>query len=558
MSYPYIIQGSNITVVIDNVPHTINQAHLGYEKIKTAIKANDWATVKDNIEPRKAVIKYGNGDITIGGDVFSWRGKVLANALSTKIVSMLQEGFDIDPFVKFMDNLMANPSNRAVTELYGFLEKGNLPITPDGHFLAYKKVRSNYFDVHSGTFDNSVGKICEMARNEVDDNKDRTCSTGLHFCSQSYLSSFGGERTVILKINPKDVVSIPSDYNDSKGRTCRYEVIGELTVDPDKAFTKAVQETAVGSQPVKKPEPKKPAAPKTGSSAFYRGYEAGFTSSYINRDAYDQMTPADKAAYGEGYEKGADDALDDADPRYVFVPSVTTATTVSTCGGKCGNNCSKKAPVQPPRSGSTAFYQGYSKGYAGDLKSIDWMATQTDAVVAAYTQGYTKGSADRTVGNPARYLYVQTGAWPVAATTPVQQPRIGATAFYRGYSRGYVGEVERIVWLDYQDDAKITAYEQGYAKGVADRTAGNAARYAYPAGMGTDELVTAVTCGGNCSNVPTAWPAPVAQPINASTFEQGYDAGYQYKSCNLTSTEAKLGYDLGKIERKNGLQRRKV
>ncbi len=33
---------------------------------------------------------------------------------------------------------------------------------------------------------------------------------------------------MILKVNPKDVVSIPSDYDNAKGRTCRYEVIGEL------------------------------------------------------------------------------------------------------------------------------------------------------------------------------------------------------------------------------------------------------------------------------------------------------------------------------------------
>jgi hypothetical protein len=49
---------------------------------------------------------------------------------------------------------------------------------------------------------------------------------------------------VILKINPRDVVSIPSDYNNSKGRACRYEIAGELGVDPDTAFTAAVQENA--------------------------------------------------------------------------------------------------------------------------------------------------------------------------------------------------------------------------------------------------------------------------------------------------------------------------
>ena len=166
------------------------------------------------------------------------------NALTTRMIAMLQEEFPIEPLVLFMENLMNNPSKRAVTELYGFLEKNNLPITPDGHFLAYKKVREDYLDVHSGTMNNSVGSIVEMERNMVDDDKNNTCSTGLHFCSQSYLNSFGGNRTMILKINPRDVVSIPSDYNDSKGRACRYEVIGELGVNPDEAFTESVQSNA--------------------------------------------------------------------------------------------------------------------------------------------------------------------------------------------------------------------------------------------------------------------------------------------------------------------------
>lgn len=244
MSFPFIIQGNNVVVVIDNTPHTISKTHITYQKVVDAIKANDWDTVRNVIEPKKVVLEYGKGNVAVQGDTLFWKGREMHNALTSRMIAMLQEGFPIEPMVNFMENLMSNPSKRAVDELYGFLEKNNLPITPDGHFLAYKKVRANYLDVHSGTMNNSVGEIVEMERNEVDDNKDRTCSTGLHFCSQDYLNHFGGERVVIVKINPRDVVSIPSDYNDSKGRACRYEVVGELGVDPDEAFDKPVQENA--------------------------------------------------------------------------------------------------------------------------------------------------------------------------------------------------------------------------------------------------------------------------------------------------------------------------
>jgi hypothetical protein len=247
MAFPYLIQGNNVVVVIGNKSHTISKTHITYQKVIDAIKAQDWDMVKDVIEPKKVVLNYGQGHVEIQGDTFFWKGAEMHNALTNRMIQMLGEGFPIEPMVLFMENLMSNPSRRAVTELYGFLEKNTLPITPDGHFLAYKKIRDDYKDIHSGTMDNSVGQILEMERNEVDDDKDRTCSTGLHFCSKEYLPCFGsgeGNRVVILKINPRDVVSIPSDYNNAKGRACRYEVIDEMETDADRAFTASVQVTS--------------------------------------------------------------------------------------------------------------------------------------------------------------------------------------------------------------------------------------------------------------------------------------------------------------------------
>jgi hypothetical protein len=272
-TFPFLIQGKNITVVIGSKSHTISSTHLAYERVKAAIKNNDWDLVKDIIEPKKMVLNYGAGNISIKGETLYWKGEEMHNAISRQVIKMLQEDFPVEPLVAFMENLMQNPARHAVDELYTFLERGNLPITSDGHFLAYKKVRDDYKDCHSNTVLNKpayaltkeeaaalparvkngvtvavVGgeTVVSMERNRVDDQANNTCSTGLHFCSKEYLNHFGGARTVILKINPRDVVSIPADYNATKGRTCRYTVIGELGVDPDEAFTAAVQETANG------------------------------------------------------------------------------------------------------------------------------------------------------------------------------------------------------------------------------------------------------------------------------------------------------------------------
>lgn len=56
MSYPYLIQGSNIVVVIGNKSHTISKTHITYNKVLEAIKASDWDSLPDIIEPKKVVL----------------------------------------------------------------------------------------------------------------------------------------------------------------------------------------------------------------------------------------------------------------------------------------------------------------------------------------------------------------------------------------------------------------------------------------------------------------------------------------------------------------------
>ena len=276
MSYPYILQGKQVTVVIGTTPHVVAKTHPAYQRVIDAIKAGEWKTVEDIIDPKRVILSLGEGNISIEGQRLFWKNVELHNSLARRIIQMFSDGFDVSPMVNFMDNLMQNPSKTSVDELYGFLEANSLPLTSDGCFLAYRKVSENYFDIYSGTVLNKPaqyiteadmefvgsgkGKRQEvtvevvdgvttvsMDRNQVDDNRDRTCSVGLHFCSRSYLDCFGdsNSRIVIVKINPRDVVSIPSDYDNSKGRTCRYEIVDEIDKDKaDEAFAKAVQEKA--------------------------------------------------------------------------------------------------------------------------------------------------------------------------------------------------------------------------------------------------------------------------------------------------------------------------
>lgn len=173
------------------------------------------------------------GKVSVTRNEIRFNGEVVGGVLVDRILTMLAEGFDIMPMVRFMENLYMNPADFAREELYLWLEDNNLPITEDGHFLAYKTVRHNFKSHHDGRTDNTPGTIVSMPRQEVDPVRDRTCSRGLHFCSHSYLSHYGtGGTIVMLKINPADVVSIPSDYDNAKGRAWKYLVLNVLGEDP--------------------------------------------------------------------------------------------------------------------------------------------------------------------------------------------------------------------------------------------------------------------------------------------------------------------------------------
>ncbi len=157
----------------------------------------------------------------------------LADAIVKKIMKMHEQGFSCRPLLNFVYNLYQNPSPTAIQELFLFIEACDLPITEDGHFIAYKMVRENYKDIYSGKMDNSIGATPSMPRSMVDDDRNRTCSCGLHFCSKAYLpcymsSNASTDRCVLVKINPADVVAIPADYNNAKGRTWQYTVVGEI------------------------------------------------------------------------------------------------------------------------------------------------------------------------------------------------------------------------------------------------------------------------------------------------------------------------------------------
>ncbi|HUU87215.1 MAG TPA: hypothetical protein VMX17_05615 [Candidatus Glassbacteria bacterium] len=230
MSVPFMFVDGNLTVVLKNKSHQVLPDHLNYKMIMEALPTASEDELLGMVDVETAVASFSDGRVTVENGVVKFDGDEVHGSISKRILEFMKNGLPFEPLVQFLHNVMENPSMQSQRELYDFLEHENLPITEDGYFLAYKAVRSDFKDKYRGVFDNSVGQVCEMVRAKVDDNREAGCSQGLHAGALSYVASYGsvdsGDKIVIVKINPKDVVSVPKDCDCQKLRTCRYEVVG--------------------------------------------------------------------------------------------------------------------------------------------------------------------------------------------------------------------------------------------------------------------------------------------------------------------------------------------
>lgn len=231
MSLPYLLTKGVLTVYVEGRPYSLEKDSELFSKAMVLIKEEKGKELLVLMDKGKALKEYSNSEIEILEGRISYKGVSIKTSLASYILRMKEEGFDCSNFLKFLDNLMLNPSNSVVSRLWDFLEVGKNPVTDDGCFLAYKKINNDWTDIYTGKMNNSVGQEVSVPRNFVDEDMNRTCSHGLHVCSYEYLSSYGNSndnRVVICKVNPKDVVAIPRDYNDTKMRVCSYTVLEEV------------------------------------------------------------------------------------------------------------------------------------------------------------------------------------------------------------------------------------------------------------------------------------------------------------------------------------------
>lgn len=238
------LTNGTLTVIIDGGSQilTARNDNPKWTEIIEAAKQENETRLLQLLSLKAVVAEYSEGELTIDASGVLYRGKPLHTVDANRVMAFLREGLPYKPIANYILRKMKNPSARAISEMYPFLEHGNMPLTPEGKIIAYKGVQNDFYSVHGnkntvviqgvvsedGRILNRIGDVIEVERSSVDDNFNNGCSFGLHAGSLAYAKGWG-PRVVLVEIDPADVVSIPSDCSFQKLRCCKYKVIGEYT-----------------------------------------------------------------------------------------------------------------------------------------------------------------------------------------------------------------------------------------------------------------------------------------------------------------------------------------
>lgn len=184
------------------------------------------------VDIKAAIEKYSKDKMTVASGVLIDKvtNEAIPGPIAKKLIEFKDKQEDFLPLWRFWCKLRTNPSKNSVAQLYTFIEKNKIPITDLGDLVVekgvYMKSDGSLWDDYTKKIDNSIGMVVEMDRKKVVDDPQQTCQAGLHVAAPAYVKEVYNKSVIVeCIVNPADVVSVPVDYNATKMRVCRYQVV---------------------------------------------------------------------------------------------------------------------------------------------------------------------------------------------------------------------------------------------------------------------------------------------------------------------------------------------
>jgi len=256
----HVISENSVVIVLKNDnPITVPKENKRYGAVVDALTESRWDDAVETANIALGLERRSGGRYQIIDGVVHVGDSPMPEGLSKMVIRLAEDNEDTSPLEKFWINLKQNPSQDSRKDLFDFLMANDMPITRDGYLVAYKYVRDDYLDCWSGKYDNSPGNRVHMKRSEVDPDRKNTCSRGFHVAAFGYVE--GHDKVVMCEVHPKDVVTVPPDYNQQKMRICDYRVVGDADGEyKDVIYYHNYRDEA--KKPVEKPKAAKKAKAK--------------------------------------------------------------------------------------------------------------------------------------------------------------------------------------------------------------------------------------------------------------------------------------------------------
>lgn len=236
----FIKSGKSYSIIFDTGnPMMLTSEHPLFPTVDALIKEGRYDALGESVTEADRIKLHSKGRFYVGDDgivylVGSSVDEAIPAELSKMIVSFADAAADFEPLIKFWERLKQNPSEDSKKDLYSFLLHNDVPITEDGKFICWKRVKSDFTDIRTGKFNNAIGERVWMPREDVDPDRTVACSRGLHVAAFHYAKYDYYSYTGILiecEVDPVNVVAVPLDYDCKKMRVCEYVPIRQIETE---------------------------------------------------------------------------------------------------------------------------------------------------------------------------------------------------------------------------------------------------------------------------------------------------------------------------------------
>ncbi len=227
----YMINTKTAVVQVGDETRIYERENEAYQKVRRLILEEDAEGLRQLVLGLKDQIERVYDGFRVENDVIFVGEEALPPYLGRRLKDMADANKPYTYVLNFWERVKQNPSWYAVQYLFECLDRNLHPFAPDGRYLAWKAVRSDFTDKRTGKFLNAPGHTVQVDRRSVDDRHEVECSYGLHVGSFEYANGFAnqeGDKIVKVLVDPADVVTVPPGNSYQKLRVCRYEVIEEI------------------------------------------------------------------------------------------------------------------------------------------------------------------------------------------------------------------------------------------------------------------------------------------------------------------------------------------